>query len=294
VLVHKPFLAVGLLISAQWVLSILDTSGKWLATSAGLSVVFIAFVRYAVHLMLGIAWTLPSQGLRVWHSNQITLQIVRGLLMLATTLLFFSVLRIVPLAQATAMNFIAPVMVVALAPWVLNEPARVSRWFGVIVAFVGTLIVVRPSGAVPANGLALGIACATCFAGFQIVTRRLRADSEHATNLYSGAVGTIFCALALPWSAVTYPNDPWTWAVLISTGFTGFLGHMLQIAAYRRAEASFLSPFVYLQIFSAAALGFLIFHQWPDVISAWGMALIVAAGVLVAWHGKRNPIAAAQ
>jgi drug/metabolite transporter (DMT)-like permease len=78
--------------------------------------------------------------------------------------------------------------------------------------------------------------------------------------------------------------------VLLSTGFTGFVGHFLQIAAYRRAEASFLSPFIYLQILAAATLGALIFQQRPDGVSAFGMLLIVTAGLAVAWRGRSKSL----
>ncbi|MFM2398463.1 MAG: hypothetical protein RL341_620, partial [Pseudomonadota bacterium] len=159
---HRPWTAVLLLIAAQWVLSVLDASGKWLATAGGLSVLLISFVRYAVHLALTLVWVLPSEGLGVLRSNHKGLQVLRGALMLATTILFFSVLKFVPLAEATAMNFMAPVMVVAAAPWLLGERGRKSRWAGVALAFLGMLIVVRPSGAVPPLGLILGLLCATC------------------------------------------------------------------------------------------------------------------------------------
>jgi drug/metabolite transporter (DMT)-like permease len=283
---HRPWTAVLLLIAAQWVLSVLDASGKWLATAGGLSVLLISFVRYAVHLALTLVWVLPSEGLGVLRSNHKGLQVLRGALMLATTILFFSVLKFVPLAEATAMNFMAPVMVVAAAPWLLGERGRKSRWAGVALAFLGMLIVVRPSGAVPPLGLILGLLCATCFAAFQLVTRKLRADRERTTLLYSGLVGTAGCMMALPLFTITLPSSAFVWCVLMSTGISGFAGHLLQIAAYRRAEASYLSPFIYLQIIAAVTLGVLVFGQRPDSLSLMGMLLIVLAGLLVAWHGR--------
>jgi drug/metabolite transporter (DMT)-like permease len=287
---HKPFAAVFFLIAAQWVLSVLDASGKWLATTGGLSVMMITLVRYSVHLALILAWVLPKDGKQIFKSSQVGLQFLRGALMLATTILFFSVLRFVPLAEATAMNFIAPVIVVALSPWLLGERASASRWAGLVLAFTGMLIVVRPNGAVPPLGVLLGILCAVCFAGFQVITRKLRADNERTTLLYSGLVGTGACIIAAPFFPLTLPSSNWAWAVLLSTGFTGFVGHFLQIAAYRRAEASFLSPFIYLQILAAATLGALIFQQRPDGVSAFGMLLIVTAGLAVAWRGRSKSL----
>jgi drug/metabolite transporter (DMT)-like permease len=281
--------AISLLIASQWVLSTLDASGKWLATAAGLPVLVIAFFRYVVHLLLALGWSWHKGGFAYASLEQPALQLLRGLLMLATTLLFFSTLRMVPLAEATAMNFLAPIVVVACAPWLLNEAASKTRWIAVLIAFSGMLIVVRPTGNVPALGLLLGLVCALCFAGFQIVTRKLRDAPQHVTNLVSGAVGTVGSAAALPWTPLTLPHTTWIWVVLISTGLSGFIGHQLQIAAYRRAEASLLSPFIYLQILAATVIGYLVFGQIPDSVSALGMVVIVLGGVVATglrWPGR--------
>jgi drug/metabolite transporter (DMT)-like permease len=92
--------------------------------------------------------------------------------------------------------------------------------------------------------------------------------------------------MALPLFTITLPSSAFVWCVLMSTGISGFAGHLLQIAAYRRAEASYLSPFIYLQIIAAVTLGVLVFGQRPDSLSLMGMLLIVLAGLLVAWHGR--------
>jgi drug/metabolite transporter (DMT)-like permease len=279
------FQALLFLIGSQWSLSMLDASGKTLAM-AGVSILAIAWVRYVVHAALSLSLTLPRQGRRVFKTQRPWLQALRGVLILLSTLLFFTVLSIAPLAEGTAMNFLAPILVMALAPWLLKERASASRWIAVAVAFAGMLIVVRPSGALPIEATLLGLACAVCFACFQLVTRSLRAEPPMTTNLYSALVGATVCSVAIIFIPVQWPREPWLWALLVSTGLTGFLGHLLQINAYMRAPASVLSPFIYLQILSATTLGWFAFKQVPDATTFLGIGLIMAAGAFTAWRER--------
>ena len=81
------------------------------------------------------------------------------------------------------------------------------------------------------------------------------------------------------------------WTILALTGFWGALGHLLQIQAYRNAPASLLAPFVYLQILSAAALGWLIWSQFPDLLSWVGIAIVCASGIVIGaieWRNRRT------
>src|SRR5665647_91165 len=94
-------------IAGLWLLSTLDASGKWLVM-AGVPVLMVAWVRYAVHIALMTAVVLPSRGKAIFKTQSLARQLTRGLLMIVTTVLFFSVLSRLPLAEATAMNFLAP------------------------------------------------------------------------------------------------------------------------------------------------------------------------------------------
>lgn len=267
-------------IAGLWTLSALDASGK-LLVMAGVPVLLVSWVRYVVHTGLMAAVLLPQRGLGILRTQSLPRQIVRSVLMIASTVLFFSVLGRLPLAQATAINFLAPLIVMAMAPWLLHERHRLHRWLGVIAGFAGMLIVVRPGAQLDPVGVALGLATALVFAFFQIATRRVAHDDPLTTNFYGGLTGTIALTAALPWFW-TMPDLPaWQWALLVSTGLSGFAGHWMQIAAYRRTPATLLAPFSYLQIASATALGWLVFGQWPDAMTWLGIALICAAGLTV-------------
>lgn len=265
-------------IAGLWLLSTLDASGKWLVM-AGVPVLMVAWVRYAVHTALMTAVVLPSRGKAMFRTKSLPRQLLRGLLMITTTVLFFSVLGRVPLAEGTAINFMAPLFLMAMAPWLLHEPHRLHRWLGVLAGFAGMLIVVRPGAQLDPIGVVLGLATALAFAFFQIATRRVAHDDPLTTNYYGGLFGTIALTLALPWFWTTPDLNPWQWLLLLSTGVTGFLGHWLQVAAYRKSPATLLAPFSYLQIVAAATLGWLVFGQVPGRTTALGMALICLAGL---------------
>jgi drug/metabolite transporter (DMT)-like permease len=264
-----------------WLLSTLDASGKWLVM-AGVPVLTVAWVRYATHFALMTAVVLPSRGKTIFKTQSLVRQFTRGLLMITTTVLFFSVLGRLPLAEATAINFMAPLFLMAMAPWLLHEAHRLHRWLGVLAGFAGMLIVVRPGAQLDFVGMVLGLLTALAFAFYQIATRRVAHDDPLTTNYYGGLFGTIVLTLALPWIWVTPNLSPWQWLLLISTGFSGFLGHWLQIAAYSKSPATLLAPFSYLQIVAATLLGWMIFDQLPDPITVIGIALICIAGLGVA------------
>ncbi|MBC7435043.1 MAG: DMT family transporter [Bdellovibrionales bacterium] len=262
----------------MWMLSSLDASGK-LLVMAGVPVLMVAWVRYAVHTVLMTAVVLPTRGRAIFNTRSLPRQMVRGLMMILTTVLFFSVLGRLPLAEGTAMNFLAPLFLMAMAPWLLHEPHRLHRWLGVAAGFAGMLIVVRPGAQLDPVGVGLGLLSALCFALFQVATRRVAHDDPLTTNYYGGLFGTIALTLALPWFWQAPDLPGWQWALLLSTGLSGFLGHWLQIAAFRRSPATLLAPFSYLQIASAAALGWLVFGQLPGPTSWIGIGLICLAGL---------------
>jgi drug/metabolite transporter (DMT)-like permease len=274
-------------VAGLWTLSTLDASAKWLVL-AGVPVLMVTWVRYLVHIAVMTAVVLPAQGSAIFRTRSLHRQLVRGLLMVLSTVLFFSVLRRLPLAEATSLNFMAPLFLMAMAPLLLNEAHRAHRWVGVLMGFAGVLIVVRPGSQLDPIGVALGLLTALTFAFFQIATRRVAHDPPLTTNYYGGLVGTVALTLALPWFWETPDLSAGQWLLLISTGCTGFLGHLLQIVAYSRTQATLLAPFSYLQIVAATGLGWLAFGQLPDLTTAIGISLICLAGLaVVLWETRR-------
>lgn len=277
---------IALLVVGQWILSLLDATGKTL-TQQGLPVVAVAWVRYLGHVVAIFLLIGPARWQRLSRPAAPHLQWLRGALMLASTLVFFSVLKLMPLATATALNFCAPLIVVALSPWLLGERpglhARWTRWIGVGIGFAGMLVVVRPGGELDAFGVALGLLSALLFALLQMLTRRIAAhDAPMTTLIQSGVTGAALTTLLVPFFWFEAVPTALQCALLISAGLTGSLGHYFVIRAFQYADASFLSPFLYLQIFSATVVGYFAFGHLPDWTTALGIAVICAGGVCVA------------
>ncbi|MGE4370033.1 MAG: DMT family transporter [Burkholderiaceae bacterium] len=290
----RPMAGIGILILSSWALSTLDASGKWVM-AGGVSLVMLCWFRYVVHLVLVLALVLPARGTRVLRSVRPRAQIIRGGTMLAATMFFFTTLHYLPQAEATAINFLAPLIMLALAPWVLKEPARVSRWVAAGVGFLGVLIIIRPDAGLHPVGTALGLFTAFLFAGQFIATRKVAVDDPLTTLVWSGAVGSVALTLMIPfvWNdvmAVIPTLDAFHWLILLSTGFWGAFGHLMQIQAYRFAPASMLAPFLYLQIVAAASLGWFIWGQFPDAFTWLGIAVICASGIsigFIEWRGRK-------
>jgi drug/metabolite transporter (DMT)-like permease len=289
---------IGLLMSSMWVLPLLDASGKWLL-GHGVSVIFLSWVRYAMHLLIMLAAIVPGRGIKVLKSQRPRDQMLRGASMLTSTLMFFTSLHYLPQAEATSISFLAPLLLLLIAPLVLKEPARISRWAAAGCAFVGVLIIIRPGSGLDPVGVTIGLLGAFCFTSQYIFTRRVAGDDPYTTIIWSGAVGTalltpvLFLVPAADW-AVLSNMGPGAWFLLCSTGLTGALGHLLQIGAYRNAPASALAPFTYFSVISASIVGWIVSGHFPDKVTWIGIGVIFLSGVgtgIYEWRGPRRTAA---
>ncbi|RFB72972.1 MULTISPECIES: DMT family transporter [unclassified Herbaspirillum] len=292
----RLWLGIIFLISALWTLSLLDTAGKLLGM-AGYHVVMIAWMRYSINTVFMAATLMPlykrRHGRSILHSTRPRLQVLRALALLLSTLIFFSVLKIVPLAEGTAMNFCAPLIVLAVSPWLLGETTYISRWVAVAVGFAGMLIVIRPGGDIPAHGVVLGLLSAATYATVSILNRKAnQADDPMVTLFYGGLVGMVISSLMVPFFWSPHTPDATEWMILASTGITSTIGHFFMNSAYRHAEASVLTPFAYSQIISASAMGWLVFNQFPDAVTILGIGIICASGMGIAYveHRRAHPL----
>lgn len=291
----KLWLGIVCLVLGQWTLSLLDTAGKLLA-QAGYHVVMIAWMRYTLNTIFMAALLAPHYYRRYGHSILRTrrpgLQIFRASFLLLSTVVFFSVLKIVPLSEGTAMNFCAPLIVLAISPWLLKEKSYPSRWIAVAIGFAGMLIVMRPGGNIVPTGIMLGLASAIIFAGVVVLTRKTNQfDHPMVTLFYGGLVGMIISSLVVPFFWSSHVPDVREWMILASTGVTSTIGHFFVNSAYKHAEASLLTPYAYLQIISATTMGWLVFDQLPDSLTALGIAIICASGIGIAYieHRRTHP-----
>lgn len=216
--------------------------------------------------------------------------------MLGSALSFFTTLTYLHQAEATALIFIAPLLMLSIAPWVLKEPTRKSRWVAAAFGLLGVLIVVRPSAGLPTMGVVMGLLTACLLTAQHLLSRMLAHDSAFTTVLWGGAIGTGALSLCLPFVlpealSVLQSLSLLNWVILLLCGVAGGLGHLLQIQSYRYAPASLLAPFIYLQITFAATLGWLIWSHLPDATTWLGIGIICASGIinsLIEWRRSRT------
>lgn len=275
----QPLRGILLILLAVVLFSSHDALAKYLV---GLyPVVLLAWFRYLAHTLLLAAALLPRQGLQVLRSRRPGLQLVRALCLLGISLLFVSGLRYVPLAEATAVIFLAPLLVTALSVLFLGEQVNRAQWLAVIAGFIGVLIIVRPGGALFTPAILWPMAAALCFACYQLLTRKVNQyDSPATSNFLAGVINTTLVTVLLPFFWVT-PLWPHV-LMLLALGVIGMLAHQLLTHAFRYAAPAMLAPFSYGQIVFAGLFSWLLFGHFPDPTAMLGMALIVAGGLSIA------------
>lgn len=248
----------------------------------------IVWARSAGHLLFMVALLAPRHGVgRLFETKSLGLQFGRSLLQVSSQLFFFTAIGHVQLADATAVSFTAPFIVAALAGPMLGERVGARHWAAIAAGFAGALIVIRPGGGMNAY-LPLILGSSACYALYQLLTRRVAAfDGPQTSVTYSALVGTVLLSLAVPFEWTT-PRGLGQWAGLVALGILGGLGHYLVAHALAVAAASIISPFHYVQLIWAAAVGYLVFG---DVPSAWtwvGAVIIIASGLYIALSHRRQ------
>jgi drug/metabolite transporter (DMT)-like permease len=248
----------------------------------------IVWFRIVSHLVLVAAVFMPRMGLGLLRTRRIGTQFVSSVMMLLSTLFFFSAVKSIPVAEAISVTFVAPLAVVLLAWPLLGERITWFRMAAVIVGFSGVLIVIRPGSAVFQWASLLLLCSAMCYAIYQILIRRLAGIDAPATSIfYSVLLGAIIMSMWLPlvWKLPTSWTD---WALLCSLGVFGALGHYCVAKAMTYASANFVAPFNYTQMIGSVIVGYFMFAEVPDFYTWLGTAVVVGAGLMVGWQGRRT------
>jgi drug/metabolite transporter (DMT)-like permease len=267
--------------------ALLNAAAK--ALSGDLPVVELLWARTAGHLAFVVAAFGPRYGRQLFATQHPVLQLARSVLLMGSTAFNFAALRSIGLAIATTINFTAPFIVALLGVPMLGERVGLRRWLTIGVGFLGVLIVIRPGSNVAQFASLLALGTAVCYAGYQVLTRRVAAtDPPETTVGYSALLGTVFTTMLLPFHWVA-PASLAQVGLLLSMGITGGLGHYLVARAYMWAPAAVVSPFNYVQLLGAALTGYLFFGEVPGPSLWLGAALVVGSGLLMAWSEARRP-----
>ena len=245
----------------------------------------IIWGRYFFHFAL-ILLMFPRKVPILFVTDNIWLQIARSVLVLLATACMFFALGFMPLADAVAITFAGPLLIVALSAVLLREPVGPRRWGAVIFGFIGMLVIIRPGAGTFQIAALLPVAVALFYALYQIITRHLSHKSDPLSMLfYTALVGALVTSAIIPfdWTTPTLRQL----GMLIAIGFLGGLGHYAIIVAYERSETSLVAPFAYTEIVWATLLGLMFFGDFPDLYTFLGTAIIIASGVYVVGRERK-------
>lgn len=260
-----------------------DAASKYLASSV--PALHIVWLRYITSGALLLAIVAAQRGKVPLRTRRPGLQLLRGVAVIGSSILFVSSLKYLKMADATATGFVSPLFVTALSIPLLGEKVGWRRWLATLVGLVGVLVVVRPgsSGFQPAS--LLPVLAALIWALSLIVTRMMSGtENPLATVTFSTLFGAIVSTLLLP---LHWVQPSWEIALVgLFIGAVSTAGHWLVIIAFRHAGASLLAPFTYIQLLWASLFGFLLFQTLPDWWTGVGAAIIAASGLYTA-HRER-------
>lgn len=265
--------------------AIVDALSKYQAREGPVEV--IVWARYAVPLVLLVAFFSPRLGRGMFVTRRPGIQVVRGILLTAGTVFIVFAYRVMPMAEAQAIFFIHPVLLTLLAVAFLGEKVNRAGWIAVLVGLIGVLIIVRPGGGLFNLAALLPIGLALTYSTYQIFTRLISGKEKSINSLFWVLlVGAVTMSFALPFTWVN-PTAKGV-AMLAVIGIVSGLGHFSMIKALECAPASLLAPFAYVQLIWISMLGVLMFGEFPDAITLIGMLIVTAGGLMVVFS-KRLP-----
>lgn len=272
---------IACVVMAGLCFAILDSITKIVVLAV--PILMALWVRYLAQALVTTVVLGPRHGATLWRTRAPGLQLLRGALLVATTLLAYLSLRHVSVGEFTAIVMVTPLMVTMLSVLLFKERVEPLQWLFVVGGFAGTLVIVRPGGTNFGWAMLLPVGVMLCNSAFQLLTARLaRVDNAATTHFLSGWVGATMVSLALPfaWAQV---DSPLLWLFMLIMGFLAATGHFMLAQAYQHAPSATLMPYLYGQVGFAVIAGWLIFSHLPDRWSLVGISLIAVCGVASAW-----------
>ena len=284
---RQPVKGVVLMICAVTLFSVMDTGAKYLAERY--PVVMVAWARFFFNVAIMFVFLGPIFGRRLIATRRPRLQVVRGIALGLSSILFVSGLQHMRLADASAVSFITPMLVTIGAVHVFRQRAPSGTWLALAASFLGVLLVIQPGSSTFTWAAVLPVGTAVFAAIYQLLTSRVAGVDDPTSTLF---IGALICAVVLTVPVTFY----WTWPRSISDGLlfagigaVGAFSHYLIIRAFDYAAPVVLAPFAYLQIVGALLLGWVVFGNFPGPLALVGMTLIVVTGVAMGLRQRAPP-----
>jgi drug/metabolite transporter (DMT)-like permease len=276
-------LGIALMTCAMLSVPLVDGIAKHLSSSY--SPLYLVFARYAVASLIVLPLAVLTRPRPLFPPERRMSHLLRTIALMAATSLYFLAIARIPLATAVSAFFIGPVVAVALAVVMLKERITGAKIASLLLGFAGAIVILRPGAAIE-PGILLALGSGVCFALYLVATRQASQVSDPIKTLaFQCVVGALVSA---PQAIVSWSIPAWSDALLFAAlGGISVVSHLLSIAAFRHADASTLSPLVYLELIGAVLVGYFAFGDIPDATTIAGAALIVAASALLLERGKQ-------
>ena len=282
----RPILALLVRIGAIAALATMSALIK-LAGERGVHLAEIMFWRQATTIPFLLGWAALTGGIVQLRTDRPGRHFLRAFYGTVGMTLNFGAVILLPLAEATTMNFTAPIWAVILATLLLKERPGVWRWSAVTAGFIGILLIAQPgSGHIPLEGalVALGGAFMVALISIQIADLN-KTDKPLAIVFYFALFSVPIIGLAMPF--FYEPHDAATWGLLLAIGLIGMIGQLLLTAALRFGRVSSVIVMDYSALFWATLYGWWIFDRLPPTSTWIGAPIIIGAGLVIAWREHR-------
>jgi drug/metabolite transporter (DMT)-like permease len=281
-------LGIFYMVSSVFLFSFQNAIGKWLAQSYPIPM--LVFFRSAVALLPSYILVLRAGGNSVLRTNRLGAQLARAAIWGGSNVASFFAYHLLPLADAVALTFAAPLFLTALSWPILKERVGRERWIAVSAGFVGVLIMARPSAAGSWAGMAYALLCAICNAVGTLTVRGLtRTEATASIVFYTALFMTAGSLPVLPFYWVT--PGPLDLALFCSIGLIGGVSQYWTTQALYYAPAAAVSPFNYMALIWGSMLGFVVWGEVPSVAIAIGAAIVTLTGLYLLRHEafRRGP-----
>ncbi|WP_377188846.1 DMT family transporter [Ruegeria meonggei] len=283
----RPVFGIVLMLGFCLLAPLGDAMAKLLGETTPIGM--LVWVRFAVQAIVLIPLVALSDRSFRMRGRILRLTFIRTILHIVGIAAMFSALKFLPLADAVAIAFVMPFIMLILGKYVLDEVVGIRRLIACTVGFVGTLMVIQPSFAQVGAAALLPLVVALVFALFMLVTRKIAKETDPvALQAVSGIMATVLLLPVLVlgtvggvWELSLIPPMGEGHYLLIAIGLLGTVAHLFMTWSLRYAPSATLAPMQYLEIPVATLFGWLIFHDLPDGIAALGIAITIAAGLYV-------------
>lgn len=241
----------------------------------------ISWARAFGHIVFMLIFFVPRFGIGMLRARRPLTQLARSAMLFTSNAASFLAIVFIPLAQASAITMMAPLLVLPLAWIVLREHSTRGAIVALGVGFVGVLVLIQPGTELFHWASLLSLLSAACYAIYQVLTRLIsNIDSPETSAIYSSTVGGFGMLLVLPFVWKT-PEGLRDIFYFCSLGVLGAMGHYFVARALAYAPANIVAPFQYMQLLGSVIVGYLFFGDFPDLLGWVGAAIIVGSGLYI-------------